>query len=52
MPLQYKFFLVPISDLENAELQLNRFLRTVKVVYVQREFVLLPAQQARWMPTC
>ena len=39
MPLQYKFFLVPISDLENAELQLNRFLRTVKVVNVQREFV-------------
>jgi superfamily II DNA helicase RecQ len=42
MPLQYKFFLVPVSDSEDAELQLNRFLRTVKVVNVQKEFVAQP----------
>lgn len=39
MPLQYKFFVVPARAVEEAEAALNRFLRAVRVVNIQREFV-------------
>lgn len=39
MSLQYKFFRIPLQSLEESEEALNRFLRSVKVVHVQREFV-------------
>ena len=38
MSLQYKFFLVSMKDPDENEDSLNRFLRSVKVVNVQREF--------------
>lgn len=39
MALQYKFFIIPVTDCENAESELNRFLRSVRVITVDREFV-------------
>lgn len=39
MSLQCKFFVIPIKDIEETEEEINRFLRTVRVVSMQREFV-------------
>ena len=39
MALQYKFFRIPILSVELWEEEINRFLRSVRVVHVQREFV-------------
>lgn len=39
MALQYKFFIVPIRDIEAAEDEMNRFLRTVRAVNAHREFI-------------
>lgn len=39
MALQMKFFIVPIRGVEEAEAEINSFLRTVRVVNLQREFV-------------
>jgi len=39
MSLQLKFFVIPIRGLEQAEDEINRFLRSVRVVNIQREFV-------------
>ncbi len=39
MALQLKFFMVPIRGIEEAEAEINRFLRSVRVVSLQREFV-------------
>jgi superfamily II DNA helicase RecQ len=39
MALQLKFFIVPIRGIEEAEAEINRFLRSVRVVSIQREFV-------------
>jgi superfamily II DNA helicase RecQ len=39
MALQYKFFKIPIRSAEQWEEAINRFLRSVRVVHVQREFV-------------
>ena len=39
MALQYKFFIIPIVNCEDAESELNRFLRSVRVITVDREFV-------------
>ena len=39
MPLQYKFFMVPVKDIPEVETELNRFLRAVRAVNVQRDFV-------------
>jgi superfamily II DNA helicase RecQ len=39
MALQLKFFLIPIRGIEQAETEINRFLRSVRVVNLQREFV-------------
>ena len=47
MALQLKFFLVPVGDIEQAESQINRFLRSVRVVHLQREFVA-QAQNSFW----
>lgn len=38
MSLQYKFFLINAKDPEELEDELNRFLKSVRVVNVQREF--------------
>ncbi len=39
MTMQYKFFMIPIYDMETSENELNRFLASVDVVEVQTEFV-------------
>jgi len=39
MAQQYKFFIIPIRDIESSEDEINRFLRTVRVVNAHREFV-------------
>lgn len=39
MSLQYKFFLINAKDPQETEDELNRFLRSVRVVNVTREFV-------------
>ncbi len=39
MSMQYGFFVIPVRDIEDAQAELNRFLQTVRVVEVQREFV-------------
>jgi superfamily II DNA helicase RecQ len=39
MALQLKFFIIPVGDTEESELEINRFLRSVRVVNMQREFV-------------
>jgi superfamily II DNA helicase RecQ len=39
MSLQYKFFIIPIKDPEDAEEEFNRFLRTVRVLTIDRKFV-------------
>jgi hypothetical protein len=39
MALQLKFFVIPIRELEAVEAEVNRFLRSVRVVHLQREFV-------------
>jgi superfamily II DNA helicase RecQ len=39
MALQLKFFIIPISGIEPSELEINRFLRSVRVVNLQRDFV-------------
>ena len=37
--MQFKFFRVPVVEPEAAEGELNRFLKSVKVVQIHREFV-------------
>jgi ribonuclease D len=39
MALQYKFFIIPVLDIEAAEDEVNRFLRSVRVIKAHREFV-------------
>mgnify|MGYP003564715173 CR=1 FL=1 len=39
MTLQLKFFVVPIRSMEVTEAELNRFLRSVRVINTRREFV-------------
>ncbi len=39
MSLQYKFFMINAIEPQESEDELNRFLRSVRVVNVQREFV-------------
>ncbi len=39
MSLQYKFFKISLHNLQETENEINRFLRSVKVAHVQREFV-------------
>ena len=39
MALQLKFFIIPIRGIEQAEAEINRFLRSVRVVNLQREFI-------------
>ena len=39
MSLQYKFFRVPVKSAEQWEDEINRFLRSVKVVHIERKFV-------------
>ena len=39
MALQLKFFIIPVSDIEPCEQEINRFLRSVRVVNMQRDFV-------------
>lgn len=39
MALQLKFFVVPLTGIEEAEPEINTFLKSVKVVNTQREFV-------------
>ena len=39
MALQLKFFVVPITATEEAEVEVNEFLRSVRIVNTQREFV-------------
>jgi superfamily II DNA helicase RecQ len=39
MALQCKFFIIPVGDIEHSEVEVNRFLRSVRVVNMQRDFV-------------
>ncbi|MCP4625679.1 MAG: hypothetical protein GY850_19495 [bacterium] len=39
MPIQYKFFLIPIKSFEETETELNRFLKSVRVLTIHKEFV-------------
>lgn len=39
MSLQYKFFIIPAVNAEESESELNRFLRSVRVITIHREFV-------------
>ena len=39
MAIQYRFFTIPTRQPEAAEEELNRFLRTVRVLVVHRNFV-------------
>ena len=39
MTVQYKFFVIPVKDIAAAESDLNRFLRSVRVLTVHRDFV-------------
>lgn len=39
MTLQYKFFRIPVQSAAAWEDEVNRFLRSVRVVHVQRDFV-------------
>ena len=39
MAIQFKFFIVPVREIEAIETEINRFLRSVRVVHLQREFV-------------
>ena len=39
MALQFKFFIVPITGIEEAENKINAFLKSVRIVNTQREFV-------------
>ncbi len=39
MSLQYKFLIIPIRTAAEAESELNRFLRSVRVITAHREFV-------------
>ncbi len=39
MSLQYKFFMIRVQDHLESEEALNRFLRSVSIINVQREFV-------------
>ncbi len=47
MGLQYKFFTIPLHEAEELEVELNRFLRSVRVVQVQRQFVD-QGEYSRW----
>ncbi len=39
MSLQYRFFMIPAADSAEAEADLNRFIRSVRVITTHREFV-------------
>ncbi|MBF0397206.1 MAG: HRDC domain-containing protein [Desulfobacterales bacterium] len=39
MTIQYKFFVIPIKNCNDIEEDLNKFLRTVKVINIDRAFV-------------
>jgi len=39
MSLQYKFFIIPAATAEESESELNRFLRSVRVITIHREFI-------------
>ena len=39
MTAQYKFFVVPVKDITAAESDLNRFLRSARILTVHRDFV-------------
>ena len=41
MSVQYKFFIIPVKTIQDSESELNRFLKTAKVVNVQRDFIAL-----------
>lgn len=41
MPLQYRFFKIPVRDPEPWEAELNRFLGSVRVAHVERGFIEL-----------
>jgi len=47
MPIQYKTFTLPIKNAEQTEADLNRFLRSARVVHVHREFVS-QGEQSCW----
>jgi superfamily II DNA helicase RecQ len=39
MTIQLKFFIIPIREIDATESEINRFLRSVRVVNLHREFV-------------
>ncbi len=39
MALQYKFFIIPAANAEESEAELNRFLNSVRVITIHREFI-------------
>jgi superfamily II DNA helicase RecQ len=47
MALQYKFFTISLHETEEMEKVLNRFLRSVRVVQVERHFVA-QGEYSRW----
>ena len=39
MAIQFKFFMIPVKNNEDAEAELNSFLQSVRVISLHREFV-------------
>jgi len=39
MTIQYRFFTIPLKSTEEVEIELNRFLRSQRVLTVHRELV-------------
>ncbi len=37
--MQFEFFIIPVKNYETAQVELNKFLRSHRVLTVQREFV-------------
>jgi hypothetical protein len=40
MSLQFRFFTIPVKDPREAEEEMNRFLRSVRIITVQRELLM------------
>jgi superfamily II DNA helicase RecQ len=40
MPQQFKFFTIPVKGAEEIEVELNKFLRSVKVLTIQKELIV------------
>lgn len=48
MSLQFRFFTIPVKDTREAEEEMNRFLRSVRIITVQRE-LLMNGENSCWL---